>query len=337
MRAAIYGAGSLGTVLGAYMAKAGRPADLITRNAAHVKALNQNGARITGTVDFTVPVTALTPDKMTGIYDLIILMTKQQENPRVVAALKSRLEPGGGVLCTAQNGLPEPDIAAVVGSARVVGCTVAWGAMLTSPGVAELTSDPGNMSFDIGTLDSDANDKLPVVRRALESMCPVHVSGNFMGARWSKLLINATFSGLSAVLGCNFGAVAANRRSRAAALAIIKECLDIGKAQGIRFEPVQGKDISRLMDYNNPVKKQIARMILPVAVRKHRLIRAGMLQDIERGNLTEVDYINGVVCRYGRENGVPTPVTDSVVDIIHRIEQGRLSPSFDNIGLLRGV
>ena len=80
MRCAIYGAGSLGTVLGAYMTKAGQAVDLVNRNQAHVQALREKGAHIKGTVDFTVPVTALFPDEMTGTYDVIFLMTKQLFN-----------------------------------------------------------------------------------------------------------------------------------------------------------------------------------------------------------------------------------------------------------------
>ena len=58
-RYAIYGAGSLGTVLGAYITKNGGEIDLINRNVAHVEALRKNGARITGSVELTVPVTTM--------------------------------------------------------------------------------------------------------------------------------------------------------------------------------------------------------------------------------------------------------------------------------------
>ena len=61
MKIAIYGAGSLGTVLGAYLSKAGVSVDLITRNKEHVEALNRDGAKIIGKVNMTVPVHALTP------------------------------------------------------------------------------------------------------------------------------------------------------------------------------------------------------------------------------------------------------------------------------------
>ena len=66
MRTAIYGAGSLGTILGAFIAKAGMPIELINRNKAHVEALNIDGAHIVGTMKFTQKVTAYTPDQMSG-------------------------------------------------------------------------------------------------------------------------------------------------------------------------------------------------------------------------------------------------------------------------------
>ena len=76
MRCAIYGAGSLGTILGAYLTKNGVSIDLINRNRKHVDALKAAGARISGTVEMTVPVNALLPEEMTGKYDVIFLMTK---------------------------------------------------------------------------------------------------------------------------------------------------------------------------------------------------------------------------------------------------------------------
>ena len=71
MRAAIYGAGSLGTILGAFITKNGGQIELINRNRAHIEALQQKGATVTGTLNFVQKVTAYTPDKMEGIYDII--------------------------------------------------------------------------------------------------------------------------------------------------------------------------------------------------------------------------------------------------------------------------
>ena len=332
MRVAIYGAGSLGTILGAYISKAGVAIELINRNKAHVEALQTQGAKVVGTVDFTQPVVAYTPAEMSGMYDIIFLMTKQQHNPEVVAMLRPYLAEDG-VLVTFQNGLPEVQIAEILGEERVLGCTVAWGATLQSPGVCELTSAPDALSFSLGAITEQKNKHFDYVKELLEHMGTVDVEENFLGTRWSKLLINAAFSGMSAVLGCTFGEAAGPKESRRIVQALIKECIDVCKAGGIRIEPVQGKDIVKLLDYSNALKRAFSFFIIPIAIRKHAKLKASMLQDLEKGKLTEVDAINGAVSATGRKVGCPTPMNDRVVEIIHRIEKGELRPCRDNLRL----
>lgn len=330
MRVAIFGAGSLGTILGAYIGRAGEKIELINRNKAHIAALRENGARVVGTVQFTQPVVAYTPDEMSGVYDIIFLMTKQQQNKEVVQMLKNFIAPDG-VLVTFQNGLPEVQIAEILGDERVLGCTVAWGATLQAPGVCELTSAPDALSFSLGAVTEKRNAHFSKVKELLELMGTVEVEDNFIGTRWSKLLINAAFSGMSAVLGCTFGEAAGPRASRRVVQALIKECIDVCRMGNIRIEPVQGKDIVKLLDYSNSLKKAFSFFIIPIAIRKHAKLKASMLQDLEKGKPTEVDAINGAVSDYGRKVGCPTPMNDRVVEIIHKIEQGELKPSVDNL------
>ena len=330
MRVAIYGAGSLGTILGAFISKAGEEIELINRNKAHVEALQTKGAQVVGTVEFCQKVVAYTPEEMSGVYDVLFLMTKQQHNVEVVTKLKEYLAPDG-VLVTFQNGLPEMQIAEILGAERVLGCTVAWGATLQGPGVCELTSSPDALSFALGAITPERNKHFDSIKSLLEKMGKVDVEDNFVGTRWSKLLINASFSGMSAVLGCTFGEAAKPRASRRIVQALIKECIDVCRVGGIRIEPVQGKDIVKLLDYKSGLKRAISYFIIPIAIRKHALLKASMLQDIEKGKLTEVDAINGAVSAYGRKVGFPTPMNDKVVEIIHRIEKGELKPGFDNL------
>ena len=334
MRAAIYGAGSLGMILGAYITKNGGKIDLINRNRAHVEAIRRNGAVVTGTVNFTQKVEVYTPEEMTGKYDIVFLMTKQLQNREVVTFLKDFLTEDG-VIVTLQNGIPEMLIGEIVGEDHVLGCTVAWGATKTGDGVCELTSEPDSLTFSLGSTSPKPNAHITDVKALLELMGPVEMEDNFIGTRWSKLLINAAFSGMSAVLGCTFGETVSDIPQRKIVQAIMKECIDVCSAGGIRIEPVQGKDIVKLFNYSNPVKKAVSLLLLPFAIKKHRLLKASMLQDIENGKKTEVDSINGSVCAYGRKVGCPTPMNDKVVEIVHRIEEGELSPSFDNLRMFK--
>lgn len=331
-KVAIYGAGSLGTVLGAYMTKNGVDVELVNRNKAHVAALNEKGAHITGTVEMTVPVKAITPDEMSGIYSVIFLMTKQLHNPEVVTFLKPFLAEDG-VIVTLQNGIPEPGIAEIVGKEHTMGCAVEWGATLSAPGECILTSETDSLSYHMGKMVGITDAQVETVKNLLEKMCPVHLEENLLGTRWSKLLINATFSGLGTVVGGRFGDVSENADARKVAIRCMKECIDVGHAAGAVFAPVQGKDITKLFYYKNGFKRAIGQMLIPIAMKKHRDIEPSMLQDLRNDKPCEVDAINGVVCEWGRKCGIPTPVNDRIVEVIKKEQAGELKLEHSNIRL----
>ena len=330
MKCAIYGAGSLGTVLGAYMTKNGVDVELVNRNKAHTEALREKGAHITGTVNFSTPVHAILPDEMVGPYDVIFLMTKQLHNVEVVTGLKPLLAPDG-VIVTLQNGIPEPGIAEIVGSERTIGCVVEWGATLSAPGECILTSDPDGLSFHMGKMPGITDEKFAQVKGLLEKMCPVHFEENLLGARWSKLLINATFSGLGTVVGGLFGDVFEKKDARKVAIRCMKECIDVGHAAGAEFAPVQGKDITKLFYYKTGLKRAFGELLLPIAMKKHRAIEPSMLQDLKKGKPCEIDAINGVVCYWGKKCGVPTPINDRIVEVVKKEQSGELKLEEKNI------
>lgn len=306
--------------------------DLINRNKAHVEALKEKGATINGTVETSVPVTAFFPEEMTGTYDIILLLTKQLLNKEVVIFLKNYLAEDG-VIVTLQNGLPEPEIADIVGANRTMGCVVEWGATLSEPGVCTLTSEPESLSFHMGKMEGITDEKFNEVKELLELMCPVHEETNLIGARWSKLFINATFSGLGTVVGGVFGDVSENKDARKVAIRCMKECIDVGHAAGAEFAPVQGKNITALFYYKGTVKRTIATMLIPIAMKKHRNIEPSMLQDLKKNKPCEVDAINGVVCAWGQRCGVKTLINDKIVEIIKKIEKGELKAEASNIRL----
>lgn len=301
MRAAIVGAGSLGTIIGAFISKAGRDIHLIDSNAEHVKALNEHGATVTGSLDFTSPVTAFTPDSVSGTYDLIFLLTKQTHTRETLSLLQRHLH-AETTVCTLQNGIPELLLEKIVGKSRTVGGAVGFGATWLRPGVSSLTSSKEaleNSAFEIGEIDGIERPRLTVIKEYLECVGSTKTLTNLMGIRFSKLLMNATFSGMSAALGCTFGEVLNNPRAMTCLAFIADECIKVAHAKAIQLVPMQGEDFEHFkLDsaLDIPSKMPLYRKIWS----QHVALKASMLQDLEKGRTTEIDYINGVVCRQGR-------------------------------------
>ncbi len=334
-RIALVGAGSLGLVLGAYISKSGRQIDLIDSDQAHVDALNLNGARIIGTSEFTVPVHGITPEQMEGSYDLILYLVKQTADEIALPQIAEHMHEKS-ILCTLQNGLPEPGLVERFGLERVMGATVGWGATLVGPGVSQVTSTEPTRHFVLGRPDGVIDDLVYRVRAVLEQMCRTEITNNLMGIRWCKLGINALFSGLSAGLGSTYGVIMENDRFLGYAAAMGKELADVARANGVTLAVDAGMDFAGELYYEDEAE-------LPrVLARYRRLLdgqqqlEASMLQDIRKGRRCEVDAINGMVSYYGKRAGIPTPKTDALIRLIKEAEAGVRVPSPENFALLPG-
>jgi 2-dehydropantoate 2-reductase len=333
MKMAVMGAGSLGTIVGALITQGGHAIDLVDVNGEHVKALNANGARITGLMKLTQPVRALTPDGMTGGYDIIFYLTKTTQNksalPYVVKNLKS-----DGVLVCMQNGIPEDAAVQAIGKERVMGGIVGWGATWMSPGVSKLTSKQENMTFDVGELDGRQTKRLDTVVEVLKAAGLPEKTTNLMGTRWTKLTLNSAFSTMSAVVGGTYGDVLDNPAALCCAAHIWRESLAVARAADIKPELFQGFDI-RSLDFQTQAELGRKTPILSKMITPHRGIRTGMLYDIEGGREPEIDTYNGIICQRGKALGVSTSVNRQVVDIVSGMWEGRYKISPDNVGRIQ--
>ena len=321
MRTAIMGVGSLGTIIGALIAKGGVAIDMIDANQATVDALNAHGATVTGSLELNVPVKALTPDQMTGIYDLVILTTKQTFSDKALKQLMPHLGKYS-VVCTLQNGIPEETVAKYAWEDRVIGGAVGFGATWIKPGVSMLTSSYESMqkySFEIGQIDGVISPRLSQVKDVLRLVGGTTMLTNLMGIRWTKLLMNATFSGMSAALGCTFGDVLHNPKAMICIAHIADEAVKVCHASGYRMVEMNGADLETLelsSDADIPGKMALYNTVWG----PHVKLKASMLQDLEKGVKCEIDYINGVVCRQGRKLGLATPYNDKVVELVKSSE-----------------
>lgn len=314
-RIAIMGAGSLGTILGAYISKAGWNVVLIDVYREHVDEMNKNGVHVTGTVDFRVPVKAITPDEMSGTYDVIIFMAKQTFNDTTIPQIQAHID-ADSTVCVCQNGIPEYAVSAAIGTERTVGAPVGWGATFMGPGHSQLTTAQDHLDFTLGSMEGTINDRVLLVREVLECMGPVTVSENLMGLRWTKLLMNSTFSGLSTALGTTFGGVWDSDAAMQLILKIGKECLDVAAASGITLEPYEGNDFYAVFKRGNEATEQASIQKIREIWKAHYKLTASMAQDIMKGRKCEIFAINGVVTETGKKVGIPTPVNDRVVALV---------------------
>lgn len=330
MRIAILGAGSLGTIAGAYIAAGGQDVELIDVYQAHVDVLNQTGAQITGTTDFLAKVKAITPDDMSGTYDLILLLTKQLYNESVLQDLLPFLNDQSVVL-SLQNGIPEEKVASIVGRERVIAGSVEFGATFIEPGVSRLTTEFNRFkqyAFQIGELNGETTERIQQIKSILDLVGGTHISDNLMGTKWSKLLINNAFSGLSAALNVEYGVVLDHDISIVSAVHIADETIKVGHANGVKFATMSGFNIESLeiqSDKDIPERIKAFRVLMESS----RLLKASMLQDLEKQRKTEIDYINGVVPRTASGKQIPTPYNDMVVRLVKQAEESQTVPDFD--------
>ena len=332
MRIAVVGAGSLGTVVGTLLTRAGQDATMVDANREHVSVLGRDGARLVGTLEVTQAVRAVTPDGMEGIYDLVIYLVKAYRDEQALPAVLPHLGPES-VLITLQNGIPEEKVASWVGRQRTLGGAVLWAAELLGPGVSRMTSDPDRMDYEIGELDGKVTDRLMRVKSVFDHAGRARITENLTGLRWTKFMINVAYSGMSTALGVAAGRILDNDKAMDATIRIMIETILTARALGIRMEPIRGMDTGMLLE----LAKQDAgglRSLLRSAGSEFRDSKASMLQDLEKGLPCEVEGLNGHLARLASRAGVPAPVNDQVTRIIREIQEGRRAYKFSNLDLL---
>lgn len=334
MRTAILGCGAMGTVLGAFMTKNGSDVDFIDSYKDHVDALNAHGAHIVGTVDFTVPVKALLPEQMEGTYDLVILFTKQTANEAVLTNLLPHLS-ADSTVCTLQNGVPEPYVAKYVGEHRTVGGAVLWSATFEGLGVSRLTQDLSNLDhyFDVGEINGEITPRIQKVAEVLSLMGCTNVTDSLMASRWGKLVNNACMSGMSAACGTTFGGVLENSKARACLSYLGNEVKRCCEAEGYQMPLLVFGHSPDSLDIKDQAQFEVNQKMFTDMYQVALPAKASMLQDLEKGKVTEVTMINGYVSEVGRKHGIPTPFNDTVVKIVQGIEQGKLPLSMENLSL----
>ncbi len=332
MKIGILGCGVMGTVMGAYMTKNGLDVELIDSYKEHVDVLNKNGAHIIGSVDMIVPVKAVTPEEMKGIYDLIFLFTKQTVNDTVLKNLLPHLNEKSTV-CTLQNGVPEHFVAGYVGEERTLGGTVLWGATFVKPGVSELTQDitKNDHLFEIGAIDGTIGERVNNAAEILGYMGRAKITDTLMASRWGKLINNACMSGMSAACGATFGEILQDEKSRACLSYLAREVKRCCEAEGYKMPILLNEQLPYSCDIKDQEMFDTNQRMFLEMYKDMYTAKASMLQDLEKEKKTEVLMINGYVSSTGDKYNIDTPFNDTVVEIVTKIEKKLLPLSMDNL------
>ncbi|MFT5731205.1 MAG: 2-dehydropantoate 2-reductase [Desulforhopalus sp.] len=334
MRIALIGAGAIGTILGALISEGGEDIELVDTYKEHVAALAQNGATIKGFMNCTVPVKAIMPCDMSGKYDLIISLTKHQGlEDSLVHALQYMHDET--VVLTLQNGIPEDVSRKLVGSERVMGGGVGFGATWLEPGASELTSGPSSLQITFGRLDGKITEKAKEVKKIFSLFGESKISSNIVGTRFSKLTDNATFSGMSAVLGCNNGQILDSYEAMICIAHLGSEAGLIIEKLGIQPENIFGLQ-PLIENVGFTTKREMDELINNYWTPIYTPYRAGiasMLQDIRKGKMCEINQINGKFVELGEQLGIDVPYMRMVVEIVTKLQNGelQLEDSWDNL------
>ena len=298
------GAGSLGSVIGACLARSGHHVTLVTRNEAHVNAVRTHGLRLVDD-DHTVRVSvdAATSAGELSPPDLVIVLVKSFDTTAAVAAAR-HLVASDTVVLTLQNGVGcEELIGAVVGSEHVIAGRTFVGGRLVEPGVVEF-GVTGRRTV-IGELDGTRTDRLERIGDAFEAAgLAVDLSTDIVAMMWEKLFVNVATGAWSALTGLAYGELSVHADVERMAVATVSEAISVAR----------GLDIAvTTTDPTEPWRN--AWSGLPGG------FKASMLQSVEKGSRTEVDVMHGAVSAGGRRAGVPTPINDTLLAAVRGLER----------------
>lgn len=287
----------MGTLFAGLLASGGHEVWLLGRRAEVVETVARCGVTwVRGNAERTVQVKATLRAADARPADLVLIFVKAYDTFQAARDSLPAMGPDT-VTLTLQNGLNNVEtIASVVGRDRVIAGVTSHGATLLASG---LVRHGGEGDTVIGELDGRETERLRWVTAAFRRAgVQVETSHSVNSLVWGKLIVNAAINPLTALLRMRNGQLLSLQETRELMAAIALEGAAVAQAKGIS------------LPYDDPVSK------VETVCRLTASNRSSMLQDVDRGKQTEIDYINGAVVEQGQALGVPTPVNWAVVRLI---------------------
>jgi 2-dehydropantoate 2-reductase len=294
MRIAIIGAGGIGAIFGAALARSGCEVAFVARGA-HLAAMQKNGLRIEGDHGETLirPVRATDDIAGTGTVDYALLCVKLWDVETAGAQLRPIVGPDTAVI-PLQNGVDAAErLIPILGREPVMGGTAFVTGSIVAPGVVRQTGTYQVMTF--GELDGRPS-------RRGETLCELCAAAGIEGVLspdimvpvWEKFLLLIPLANVSALTRQPLGRYRADPDTWALVERSTREAEAVGRAEGINLP-------------QDAAERALATIR---AMPDHH--RASMGNDLLRGNRLELPWLAGKVVQLGRRHGIPTPVNEFV-------------------------
>jgi 2-dehydropantoate 2-reductase len=301
MKVCVVGCGAVGSLFAANLAQL-EDVEVWGYDPAHehVEAINRHGLRLSGAGEVLGRLRATSDALELPPCDFGILATKAMHTEAAIEATAHVFR--GGAVCSVQNGLGNEEAVAEHVERVIRGTTFPAGRVI----------GPGHVHWDVkGETTIGPFEESPAPFDEVERLAdactraglPTEAVPDARGAQWRKVIFNAATNPVGALTGLTHGRVVEFPPLRRLVSSLVDEGEAVAAAQGIELDA----DPEQLIDH-------AAR---PEVAYDHK---ASMLQDVEARRQTEIDYLNGGIGRFGREQGVPTPLNDAITALIKGVE-----------------
>jgi 2-dehydropantoate 2-reductase len=305
---AVVGAGALGSYFGGVLARAGHQVTLIGRES-HVEAIKRDGLRLHGSdSEERVSLSAGVDVSAVRGAGLVLFCVKSFDTETAAAAMAPHLA-SDAIVLSLQNGVDNPERIGRHIRNQVIPVLVYVGANIPVPGTVRHTGGGNIVVGQLKAFRQRAPDGELIAGIAAlfgSAGLNVTISDDIEAELWIKLLMNSTYNAISALSRSAYGRMVAMPEINAVMREAAAEVVAVAKAKGIRLPDDIIETAMKLADTMPQTMSSTA-------------------QDIARGRLTEVAYLNGAVAQQGRALGVATPVNGTLNALIKLLEQSGAS------------
>jgi 2-dehydropantoate 2-reductase len=311
MKILIVGAGALGGYVGAFLAEAGHDLMLYDVRPDYVARVKEEGLNICPAggkpKNYRPAITAELSE--VGEPEVVIIATKATQTRAAIEGVKAVIR-DDTLVGSFQNGYGNlAVIEEVVGRPeRIAAITTAHNFAVTD--MINIAYFMGVGGVDLGMMAGGKSPRLEELAAALKALkVPVKVHESGHDVVWNKILWNAVLNCTSAVTGLDVITMANLEFIRPVFDGLASEYFAVSKAMGMAV-------------WNPPdfVDKIMMGAKMAAKMATFSPPKPSMLQDIEAGRPTEVDYINGAIVQMGEKHGVPTPINKTMWALVKIIE-----------------